>query len=246
MCLHGLRTLFSRYFDRIRPDTNVGLILEFVSGILRLSTKYYIEPLRKKCIDILKRKIPTSSLTDMDAIFGTQVHRRVRYAEFSVDIRFSIVNLARETRVLELLPFMFYLCARLHTNVVLNGTSVAVLSWKDKAICLAGRGKLLRAQRTLSYAPFIDIKPSASCKNHPTLCASMIPRTIQTELERLAFIDIFSLECCKRTIMASHVCAPCVKHAMLQHQEGRKQVWDMLPGIFQLGSWENIRDTQNK
>ena len=65
------------------------------------------------------------------------------------------------------------------------------------------------------------------------------------ELLSLLLFEIATLYNCTPTILASQVCTPCVEHAMLQHQEGRKQTWDMLPGIFQLGSWEDIRNTQN-
>jgi hypothetical protein len=225
-----------RYFNGfLSLFEDVSDTLAFVSGILRLSTKYYVQRLRQQCIDILGRKIPTSFLT----------FRSRRYSEFSADICFSIINLARETNVPEWLPFMFYLCARLPTNLVLNGTAAAVLSWKDRAICLAGRAKLLHAQRTISYAPFIDIKHSASCENHPTLCASRILETNWINWERQIFVEIFALESHTPISMKHHVCPPCVEYAMLQHREGCEKVWDILPGMFQLGSWEDIWNRQN-
>jgi hypothetical protein len=213
-----------------------------VSGILRLSTKYHVQPLRQKCINLLTPKIPTTYIW----FKGLNHGRGKRYSDFPVDICFQIINLAREANVPELLPFAFYLCARLPTNLVLNGTSAAVLSWKDRAICLAGRAELLHAQRTISYSPFIDIQQSASCETRPSPCVSKIPATTRIAWERRIFVEIHTLEICSSMPMKRHVCTPCVEHAMLQHREGCEQVWNMLPGIFQLGSWEDIRKTQNR
>ena len=225
-----------RYFDGcLSSFENVSDTLAFVSGILRLSTKYSVQRLRQMCIFLLGHKIPTSFL----------MFKSHRYPEFSADICFSIINLAREANVREWLPFMFYLCARLPMNLVLHGTAAAVLSWKDRAICLAGRAELLHAQRTISYAPFIDIKRSASCENHPTLCASRILETNWINWERQIFVEIFALEIHTPTSMKHHVCPPCVEYAMLQHREGCEKVWDILPGMFQLGSWTDIWDSQN-
>jgi hypothetical protein len=208
-----------------------------VSGILRLSTKYYFQNLRQKSIDILKRKMPTSSLSDMDTIFGTCVSLKgSRYLEITAPIRMRIVNLARETNVPELLPFAFYLCARLDSDLILKGTSTDVLSWVDKAICFAGRDKLLHAQRTLTYSSFVDFKGSPSCVFYPTMCSSVLPVKTRRTWERRVFVNVLALEPCTPTSFALQACAPCVKQAMLQHWDGRKQLWDMLPGIFQLGS----------
>jgi hypothetical protein len=237
------RTLFlSRYFDGIRPDADIGTTLIFVSGILRLSTKYCIDPLRQKCIEILKRKIPTSSLTEMDATFGLHVDG-VGYAEFSADICFSIINLARETNIPELLPFAFYLCARLPTNVVLNGTPTAasVLSWNDKAICLAGRIELSEAQRALSEKTVDRWISTTSCCKRGVFCYG----AISAEWRRLIdLVGIVVLEIFPPATV-TQACAHSVEHARSQLQEGRKQVWDMLPKVFQLGSWEDVRNSKN-
>jgi hypothetical protein len=182
----------------------------------------------------------------MDRIFGTCVSLKGRhYSEMTHPIRMRIVNLARETNVPELLPFAFYLCARLNPDLILKGTSTDVLSWVDKAICFAGRDKLLNAQRTLTYSFFVDFKGSPSCVFYPTMCSSVLPVKTRRTWERRVFVHVLALEPCTPTSFALQACAPCVKHAMLQHQDGRKQLWDMLPGIFQLGSWEDIRNTQN-
>ena len=198
--------------------------------------KYCVQKLRQKCIDILTQKIPTS-LTDMDAICGMHAKDTTSTA----DIHFSIINLARETNVPELLPFVFYLCACLPTNDIHD---TAILSWKDKAICLAGRDELLKAQRTISFLPFINFKSSPSCRNHPP-CVSKIQDRLGVELLSLVWVKVMTLEICGTKILASHVCIYCVENVVSQHQERCKQVWDMLPGMFQLGSWEDIWKMQN-
>ncbi|RDB26512.1 hypothetical protein Hypma_005667 [Hypsizygus marmoreus] len=48
------------HFDKLSPNADLDTILTFISGILRLSTKYYIRELRKRCLAILTARFPTT------------------------------------------------------------------------------------------------------------------------------------------------------------------------------------------
>ncbi|KAF5368280.1 hypothetical protein D9615_010376 [Tricholomella constricta] len=48
------------HFDKLDPAADLDALLTFIGGILRLSTKYIIHELRKRCIVLLVARFPTS------------------------------------------------------------------------------------------------------------------------------------------------------------------------------------------
>lgn len=51
---------YPSHFENLSPTADLDTILTFISGILRLSTKYFIRELRKRCIALLTSKFPTT------------------------------------------------------------------------------------------------------------------------------------------------------------------------------------------
>ncbi|KAF8074481.1 hypothetical protein FPV67DRAFT_582605 [Lyophyllum atratum] len=48
------------HFDKLSPSADLDALLTFIGGILRLSTKYVINELRKRCTALLVARFPTS------------------------------------------------------------------------------------------------------------------------------------------------------------------------------------------
>lgn len=38
------------------------------------------------------------------------------------------------------------------------------------------------------------------------------------------------------------LCAPCLRHAILWHERGRRALWNDLPACFELAGWEELKD----
>jgi hypothetical protein len=42
-----------------------------------------------------------------------------------------------------------------------------------------------------------------------------------------------------------NVCPECVAYCQLQHSNGRRKVWDKLPGFFGLRTWDELKSIQD-
>ncbi|KAG6895935.1 hypothetical protein C0992_011482 [Termitomyces sp. T32_za158] len=221
----------SRYFDKLPHSAELPEIITFISGILRISTKYDIVVLRDKCITILRRFFPPS-LSDCDVLLSS----KYSYNKSSV---LRAIPLAREANVPEILPWAFYVSTSIPDHVLLNDS---VISWQDKALCLAGKEKLWELQKSLTHRFLFESTRSIACQR---FCQSRLPTMMSwrrtEELRALAhplepFDDWGSL----------NICPLCIESTKLQHRNGREETWEALPSIFHLGKWDDLEAEQNR
>jgi hypothetical protein len=219
------------YFDTLRADSKLKDLINFISGILRISTKYNLVAIRKKCISVLQEAFP-STLATCDAVLS----RKYEYIPSEV---VRIIPLARETNVPVVLPWAFYLCGHISVDGIMTNS---VLSWRDKALCLAGKDRLWEAQKTLTHEFLMHFKPSPGCNSGCTAHASGITWR-DTEALRLNPHPLEEYRDWGK--FPFQLCSKCLTSMKLQHKEGREKVWEMLPVIFELGTWDEIAEEQN-
>ncbi|KAF8884973.1 hypothetical protein BD779DRAFT_1662928 [Infundibulicybe gibba] len=111
------------HFDSLPANADLSTIITFISGMLRISTKYNLHFLRKKCISVLQKKFP-STLAECDALLASQ------YQYLSTAV-VRAIPLAREANVPEILPWAFYISTHIDMDLLLQNE---VLSWRDKAL----------------------------------------------------------------------------------------------------------------
>ncbi|KAF8200006.1 hypothetical protein K438DRAFT_1717457 [Mycena galopus ATCC 62051] len=216
------------HFDTL-PD-ELGDMLTWISGMLRLSTKYMIISLRQRCISILKGRFPTTFANYTAMTSGA--HRK----HYKSDDVMRTVLLAQECGVCELLPYAYYCVARMGlTRIVAD--SPADISWRQKAVCLVGRERLRWAEMSLSHSFLFAFQPAPGCVS-PAQCG--IARGPHKEWRTLEAAK--APHPLKRYARweALNVCAQCVANAQAQHQAGREEVWQHLPVIFELPSWGEL------
>jgi hypothetical protein len=207
------------------------MLITFVSGILRISTKYSMQQLRNKCISIIQEKFP-STLRGCDEVLT----RGIQYVPSEI---VRIIPLARETTVPKVLPWAFYLCAHISVDEILTNT---VLSWRDKALCLAGKERLWSMQKTQTHGFLLDFKQSPQCQSS---CQTRVSRS-SLRLENIETLRISPHPLEEYTDWKSlMLCPKCQSMAEMQHRDGRERVWQMLPGLFHLGTWDDICKDQN-
>ncbi|GLB43813.1 hypothetical protein LshimejAT787_1403250 [Lyophyllum shimeji] len=220
------------YFDTLRPDADLATLISFVSGILRISTKYNLIFLRKKCISILQTKFP-STLEGCDALLSSGY----KYVSSTI---VRAIPLARENNVPEILPWAFYISTNIDTDTLLDDP---VLSWKDKTLCLAGKEQLWEMQKSLTHRFAFDFTKSHKCQH---LCTSRLPCATmtwrQSEELRLSPHPLHEYD----EWDTLKVCQHCLEQVQVQHRKGREEVWNSLPVIFRLGSWADIHLEQNR
>lgn len=220
----------SFHFDSISGGCDLATLITFVSGILRISTKYNMVKLRRKCISLLSEKFP-STLAGCDAVLAQQ-----RQYDASAIVR--IIPLARENNVPSILPWAYYLCTNISMVDLLANT---VLSWQDRCLCLVGKERLWEVQKSATHSLLFNFARAPQCL---VSCVSKLPARMNwREAEELR-MSPHPLEP-YLDWQALHVCQKCLAAAEAQHKAGREKVWELLPSFFQLGSWADIHKDQD-
>ncbi|PPQ92807.1 hypothetical protein CVT25_004065 [Psilocybe cyanescens] len=222
------------HFESVTVESDLESILTFISGILRLSTKYMIRYLRQRCITLLLSKLP-HTFAGYEAKSITSTADRYRS-----DTIMRAIKLARETNVPEAIPYAYYCLSRFPHKRFLKERPDDI-SWKDKMIVLIGRERLQWAQMSLSHKFLLVFQRSPLCQT--SLCAhSRGPHSEWHEIERLGSSHpLRAYEGWDNL----NVCPDCISYCKARHLEGRKEVWKYLPTWFELPTWEELRDAQN-
>src|ERR1700761_2854015 len=136
-----------RYYDP--PETKDFLM---IAAILRLSTKYNVEFLRRRTLAQIAPLYPTT-LPEWN-----QRQARARDVEVFNARPFAVFLLAKETGNHALLPMCMYFCAcTVDINNILDGLKSIdgkhiEFEWVDKRACIRGRQNLILALRSEAFA----------------------------------------------------------------------------------------------
>ncbi|KAG6823794.1 hypothetical protein H0H87_000287 [Tephrocybe sp. NHM501043] len=220
------------YFDQLSPEADLRTLLDFVSGILKISTKYNLTFIRQKCIAILRAKFPTT-LQGCDQLVSSGY-------QYTATTVVRAIPLARETNVPALLPWAFYISTNIEPDILLSDT---VLSWQDKALCLAGKAQLWERQKEDTHRFMFEFTKAADCRHG---CVLRLPQQmswkhmehLRKQPHPLAEYDNWE--------SLAQICSACLARIQGEHEKGRQKVWNDLPKIFHLGSWDGIHMEQNR
>jgi hypothetical protein len=233
--LLDMRTYIDRGCDRTfykeeqKPFT-------LVSAMLRLGKKYEFDQLRDDAVARLERSFP-SNLADFQNREGRA--QIIDYPGFVYDA----VNLARETELLSILPAALYCAsalptslAEIHKNIIYglpgaDGKRV-YLSTADKALCILATSTLLAKQWSGSYRWLINAKVEFPHPRCAVGCDTIRDNVLGESM--LFAIGFFPL---KEGIL----CAQCTTIALNKLRDGEAKLWDLLPTLFDLPSWEDLR-----
>ncbi|KAJ7678151.1 hypothetical protein DFH06DRAFT_567246 [Mycena polygramma] len=224
----------SGFFERPPAPTTFPI----VSGILKLSTKYDVEYLRRRALLHLSAALP-QSLEEFDSCntfnpFGSNG---------SV---FSLLVLVHDLGLTWALPISFYLAAcspveSIIDGTMFNGTRVHLPPEIQKAVlvarCTLGVTRVQETFRFLRYLPCED------CLS-PTLCRDRGRHTLDGlgEAPRInplgSFVRWWSY-------LSLSVCAPCLLAAQKEHGASRRKIWDALPAMFGLDTWEVLHKARS-
>ncbi|KAG6871982.1 hypothetical protein C0995_014257 [Termitomyces sp. Mi166 len=311
------------HFDDLPEDADLDELLEFVGGILRLSTKYIIPALRKRCVSLLTARFPTTyedylalsprpytpsmvkspgvtqdstppvMETHSTVIFSLastppttaasstyptaqpqstptaqpqpttpppshRSHSRRRSSHHSRDKSSTksnkppsppssssvmrTITLAQSTNIPLILPYLYYILARTSSPRRFLSHSPTSLSWHQKTLVLIGRTQLHAAELSLSHAFLIAFEASPSCLT-PNACRASRGPMVEWAMLCTTGRGPEPLRPWERWEKLG-VCERCVGHAKGRHERGRREVWEKLPGFFEMGSWSRLGKTQ--
>lgn len=228
------------------------------SAILRLSSKYMVQPLRRQAIEHFRRIIP-QSYSEMDKVesysqvFGLDPEDRAH--------PFQLLRLFQECRLLSFLPWMYYsVCAlgfqKLVEGDTHNGKELC-LDPHDARIALLGWKSLCTATRDIRNDTIMC--SAQDCKGYPPCTDGMRLAWLQAatyqigskamdqwgmfKLLRLANDEQYASAFANssRVLSDANPCQLCSKTWLKQEENARNAIWSKLPAVFQLPAWETLR-----
>jgi len=219
------------FLPRPAPTT-----FEKVAAILRLSTKYEVEYLRRRALEHLSSGYPTSLAQWRD--------NELPLATFPVLPSDALVtiNLAREVHCPWVLPTAFYdYCKFTGPSEIFRGTMqdgmLLALSDADKQLCLEAR----EAQREVSkdlenfLAEVVEDCTGSGCSGSRLLWMRYLNKLRQ---------DGFWLDPTETWEhwgpFSNHVCKTCLLACQKKYEDARLAVWESIPSMFNLPSWAEL------
>jgi hypothetical protein len=154
--------------------------------------------------------------------------------------------LAREMQVLDILPCTFYFLSTLSVEEIFKQPC---LSFEEMKICLIGRARLIQKQSAHSVSSAFDFEASPRCLLEGA-CQRQQPSPLVWKLHTTgAFHTVMAL-----TLPVSkeklerifQICSECAIDSETRILNGRRHIWNELPAIFNLGSWEEMLKARNE
>ncbi|KAJ6546873.1 hypothetical protein B0H19DRAFT_1162841 [Mycena capillaripes] len=212
---------------------------EKVAAILRLSTKYEVEHLRKRALEHLSTGYPTS-LAQWRTLEGSLPH-----ATFPVlpSDALATINLAREVACPWVLPTAFYeYCKCTVPAEIFRGTTqegvLLSLSDPDKQLCLEARE---RQQAGKDVESFLTTLPLEACTDSSACLRS---RVVWMRYLNKLRQDGFWMDPTETWehwgFFAEHVCEPCLFSCQMKYEDARQAVWLSIPAMFNLPGWAEL------
>ncbi|GJJ09970.1 hypothetical protein Clacol_004195 [Clathrus columnatus] len=251
------------HFERNQP-----MPYPMASAILRLSSKYMVQSLRRQAIEHFKRIIP-QSYTEINKtesytqVFGSNPSDKPH--------PFQLLPLFRECQLMSFLPWTYYsICAlgfqklvQGDTFTTMNGTDseifvedkhdarIALLGWK--ALCTMTRD--IRNDTIMSSAK--DCKGGSTCNDTMRL-TWMQGAAYQIDSQAMNQWGMFKLLAnserplspngrTRNNLVLDTVqpCYGCTKAWLKQEENARNAIWFQLPAIFKLPAWEVLKQEEN-
>jgi hypothetical protein len=222
-----------RYYD---PAETKDFLL--IAAILRLSTKYNVDVLRRRALAHISSLYPTT-LQEWDL-------RKDTAMEVFNARPFAVLLLAKETGHQALLPACMYLCAdSVDINDILDGLKSIdgqhiELDWPDKRACIRGRQNLLLALRSEVFAFLTGSLAIPNCVS-PQRCDSSKLRWLQSLEASLGngCPGIFSIKFPGASFRKA-VCDNCYTASYTNSNHQRQLIWDKLPSYFDMPPWVEL------
>ena len=156
----------------------------------------------------------------------------------------AVVRLARELDIPILLPAAMYSCAASPVELVQDGITLRdgskiELDWRDKLTCAVARTRLSDAILRRIFKFLLD--------HHPPGCSNLANCAIG-RLKHLRNLQARTLNKGPRPLVKKFltgfekdVCNCCYTTSRASFVAARQALWDDLPGIFGLPSWQELR-----
>ncbi|KAJ6529620.1 hypothetical protein B0H19DRAFT_968072 [Mycena capillaripes] len=229
------RAIFDSSFFEAYP---APATYETMAGILRLSTKYEVEHLRRRALVHLSSAFPMT-LADWDM----RTPRSWNF-QYSSSGSISLINLCRQTEALWILPAAFYrlgMTSRAST-IICGGVSQVQLSVSDRVCFLDGL--LVQRSATMDIVRFLYHPVSTDgCMTRKRCAEAKLDALEQVRDDLKAFPALpLGIWCEDYWDRLSEMCATCLEELREIHRKAREEFWRQIPEMFKLPSWHELED----
>lgn len=154
----------------------------------------------------------------------------------------DILAVAREHNIRSILPAIFYLFVYYYTiHEIVNGErrpdgSLSILTADDQKTCILAMDKLIRLQavETFGWLKIEEDGESMSCTGDCALHKRRLFRQIWVPAAKCIPLHPFLVQ------WAAGLCSVCAAECHQKYDVGRRKIWDLLPSIFGLASWDEL------
>lgn len=216
------------------------LPLAVISAFVRLGAKYDIPKLRIEGQQRIFDEIPVDPAHPDTGAEEDPTWKLVTKPEHW----FEVAIFARTTGLLSVLPYALYGCCKqyLPSEIIGGATrkdgTLISLSVPDQLACLAGYHAIYKAQAETTYSWAYAETAPAGCTS--IICAHVRDKYLKdhfTALPVIGGLDPFD----KLDLRHGGLCHVCAYQAQDMHTDGRQDFWELLPGLFSLPSWDELR-----
>ncbi|EDR12104.1 uncharacterized protein LACBIDRAFT_311092 [Laccaria bicolor S238N-H82] len=224
-----LRAVYNSGFFQPPPSKTD---FDTLAGILRLSTKYEIPYLRQRALLHLDTII-CNTLQDHD----TRENKRTIPPRNS--LAFLIADLAHEMDLPWLLPPVLYFCTEDIVRDYMYKGERKSMNKSQQVACIKALMPLIKwhQREVLSFLYLTNVdgcKSFAQC-NEGRLKLSRACSASEVNFSLISFSGLFE------EVVRRVVCTTCCIASRDAHLAGREALWEALPGLFDLPSWETLR-----
>lgn len=231
-----------RYFEP--PPSQTEFLI--VAGVLRLSTKYDVQYLRRRALQHLAATFPTT----LDAWHQRDKTRTIPPVN---NTPFAALQLAREFDLGWIIPSIMY-CISSHPLIKsIEGTDFCGeklhMSFEDQRCALLGREKLLMLQNRYSLSLSMNMsddhfETEETCEGHGKcmMTRQKIPDII-TGWTVACYLDFYREH---QGLIDNGFCKTCRPAFLRRQQQFGEEMWSALPFIFRLDAWTDLDRQKEK
>lgn len=246
MCLRLLPLVFYELSRRILFDSarlharSSADVLE-VATLLNLSAKYSCTRLHASALHLLSRQFPSSLERWDKRKYNVHFERHV----------FEVADAAREARAWTLLPTaLLHCCLRQAANAMIGFTPAQ--SAECYALSEENAKAVDQSQQYLASEIHKDVFPDFYSPDAlPELCYTP-HHCVRAKAKLSKWMAASSFCWCYRAptfdgwLKTWGFCQHCQRTYGQQYRDGRVEVWNSLPRVFGLGTWEALADKQRE
>ncbi|KAJ7151919.1 hypothetical protein C8R43DRAFT_1127548 [Mycena crocata] len=222
------------FFDAYPSNAN----FDVVAGILRLSHKYQVDPLKKRALIHVSNHFP-ADLEEWEGREDWDCHA------------IPLVSLAREVSADWILPIALFACTGRELQEILQGVTIrgdhCSLSQADILLCIRALHEIETTWTSRMLSFFLTPTEIPFCTT-PEICLAARTHfrhdSEHFRTDKIIVLFLVNDDEDWDILKDAGACGACLRFMQAAHISARSHFWHSLPGIFGLPDWNVLRDQQ--